>query len=129
MKFITFTAFSLAFCLISCKETPKTTDNTATKAVDTTASRGIEAAAAPTTPPDSLIVEVDSMGKVKLGNRSIALDDLPKALVDSSNALKKATGQAPKTITYKSRGAMMGVRGAVRDAIEEAQDSLKKMKK
>ena len=128
MKYTTFTAFLLAFCLISCKETPKTTDNAATKAVDSTAGRGIEAVA-PTVPPDSLIVEVDSMGKVKLGNRSIALDDLPKALVDSSNALKKATGQAPKTITYKSRGAMMGVRGAVRDAIEEAQDSLKKTKK
>ena len=130
MKYITSTAFLLTFLLFSCKETPKTTDNAATKAADSTASRGIEAvAAAPTTPPDSLIVEIDSMGKVKLGNRSIALDDLPKALVDSSNVLKKATGKAPKTITYKSRGAMMGVRGAVRDAIEEAQDSLKKTKK
>ena len=127
MKYTTFTAFLLAFCLFSCKETPKTTDNAAAQAADSTANRGI--ATAPTTPPDSLIVEVDSMGKVKLGNRSIALDDLPKALVDSSNALKKTTGHAPKTITYKSRGAMMGVRGAVRDAIEEAQDSLKKMKK
>jgi biopolymer transport protein ExbD len=130
MKQITFAAFLLTFCLFSCKETPKTTDNAATQAADTTANRGIEAmAAAPSTPPDSLIVEVDSMGKVKLGNRSIALDDLPKALVDSSNTLKKTTGQAPKTITYKSRGAMMGVRGAVQDAIEEAQDSLKKTKK
>ena len=127
MKHTPFTAFLLAFCLFSCKEAPKTTDNAAAQAADSTANRGIATAA--TIPPDSLIVEIDSMGKVKLGNRSVALDDLQKALLDSSNALKKTTGQAPKTITYKSRGAMMGVRGAVRDAIEEAQDSLKKMKK
>ena len=127
MKYTTFTAFLLAFLLFSCKETPKTTDNAAAQAADSTANRGI--GSAPTTPPDSLIVEVDSMGKVMLGNRSVTLDNLPKALVDSSNALKKTTGHAPTTITYKSRGAMMGIRGAVHDAIEEAQDSLKKMKK
>ncbi len=128
MKYITFATFLLTFCLFSCKETPKTTDNAAAQAADTTANRGITAS--PTTPPDSLIVEVDSMGKVKFGNnRDITLDDLPKALVDSSNTLKKATGHAPTTITYKSNGAMMGIRGAVQGAIEEAQDSLKKTKK
>jgi biopolymer transport protein ExbD len=110
----------------ACKETPKPTE-TAQNAVDSTANRAIQAAVvAPSTLPDSLIVTIDSMGKVMLGNRSIPTDDLAQALVDSSNALKKTFGKAPKTITYKSNGAMMGVRGAVRDAIDDAQDSLKK---
>jgi hypothetical protein len=130
MKQTIFTATLLAFLCFACKETPKATDNTAAQtAADSIAARALEAAAAPTTPPDSLIVIVDSMGKVMLGNRSVTLDDLPKILIDSSNALKKTTGHAPTTITYKSRGAMMGIRGAVHDAIEEAQDSLKKEKK
>lgn len=127
MKYTTFSAFLLAFLLFSCKETPKTTDNAAAQATDSIANRNSQTAATP--PPDSLIVNVDSMGRVTLGNRSVSLDDLPKVLVDSSNALKKTTGHAPKTIMYKSQGAMMGVRGAVSDAIEEAQDSLKKEKK
>jgi biopolymer transport protein ExbD len=113
----------------ACKETPKTTD-AAQNVVDSTAKRALEAAVAvPATLPDSLIVTIDSMGKVMLGDRSITTDDLAQALVDSSNTLKKVFGKAPTTITYKSNGAMMGVRGAVRDAIDDAQDSLKKVNK
>lgn len=127
MKQHFFTAFLSCFCFLACKETPKAADNGAMQALaDSTAKRVLEAAAAPTVTPDSIIVNIDSMGNVKLGNRSVTLDDLPKMLVDSCNSLKKTTGNVPKTITYKSNGAMMGIRGAVRDAIEEAQDSLKK---
>ena len=126
MKQHYFTAFMLFFCLFACKKAPKVTDNTMTQtAADSTAQRALEAAAAPKITPDSIIVNVDSMGKLTLGNRSISLYDLPKALVDSCKTLKKTTGNAPKTITYKSNGAMMGIRGAVKDAIQEARDSLK----
>ena len=127
MKQPFFTAFMLCFCFLACKQTPKATDNTATQtATDSTAQRALEAAAAPNITPDSIIVNVDSMGRVTLGNRSVTLEELPKLLVDSCKTLKKTTGNAPKTITYKSNGAMMGIRGAVKDAIQEARDSLKK---
>ena len=127
MKQPFFTAFMFCFCFLACKQTPKATDNTATQAAtDSTAQRALEAAAAPKITPDSIIVNVDSMGRVTLGNRSVTLEELPKLLVDSCKTWKKTTGNAPKTITYKSNGAMMGIRGAVKDAIQEAQDSLKK---
>ena len=126
MKQHYFTAFMLCFCFLACKQTPKATDNTTTQtAADSTAKRALEATAAPKTTPDSIIVSIDSMGKVTLGNRSVTLDELPKLLVDSCKTLKKTTGNTPKTITYKSNGAMMGIRGAVKDAIQEARDSLK----
>ncbi len=128
MKQLILTALVLSSVLFfACKETPKT-DNNAAATADSAANRGIEAAAAPTVPHDSLIVNVDSMGKVTMGNREISLDDLPKVLVDSSRFLEKATGKAPKAIVCKSNGAMMGIRGAVHDAIDDAQDSLKKVK-
>jgi hypothetical protein len=134
MKQTLFNAtFLLGLLFVACKENPKPVDNTAAmaqKALDSTAARALEAAAAvPTTPPDSLIVSIDSMGKVTLGNREVDLDNLEKILVDSSHALQKKFGKAPKTITYKSNGAMMGIRGAVRDVIDEAEDSLKREKK
>ena len=127
------TVFLFSFFLFACNETPKTNENAAEmaqKAIDSTAKRALEAAAAmPTTLPDSLIVTIDSMGKVTFGNREIITDDLAKVLVDSSHALSKKFGKAPKIITYKSNGAMMGVRGAVRDAIDDAEEVLKKEKK
>ena len=127
MKQRYFTAFMLCFCLLACKQTPKATDNTTIQTVaDSTAQRALEAAAVPKTTPDSIIVSIDSMGKVTLGNRSVTLDELPKLLIDTCKTLKKTTGNAPKTITYKSNGAMMGIRGAVKEAIQEARDSLKK---
>ena len=127
MKQHYFTAFMLFFCFLACKQTPKATDNTTTQtAADSTAQRALEAATAPKVTPDSIIVNVDSMGRVTLGNRSVTLEELPKLLVDSCKTLKKTTGNVPKTITYKSNGAMMGIRGAVKDAIQEARDSLKK---
>ncbi len=134
MKQTIFTTTLLfSFLFFACNETPKSADNTAkmaSNAMDSTAQRALEAAAAmPITPPDSLVVMIDSMGKVTFGNREIMTDDLAKALVDSSHALSKTFGKAPKTITYKSNGAMMGVRGAVRDAIDDAEEVLKKEKK
>jgi hypothetical protein len=134
MKQTIFTATLLSsFLFFACKETPKSVDNTAKmaqNAVDSTSKRALEpAAVVPTTLPDSLVVMIDSMGKVTFGNREITTDDLAKALIDSSHALSKKFGKAPKTITYKSNGAMMGVRGAVRDAIDDAQDVLNKEKK
>ncbi|MEY4905588.1 MAG: hypothetical protein RLZZ292_3403 [Bacteroidota bacterium] len=131
MKQLFFTAaIFTTFLFFACKETPKTNNNAATadqKPADSTQNRSVNAA--PAVMPDSLIVMIDSMGKVTLGNREYATDDLTKALIDSSLALKKTFGQLPKTITYKSNGAMMGVRGAVRDAIEDAQEALKKTMK
>jgi hypothetical protein len=131
MKQLFFTTAILSiFLFFACKETPKTNDNAATteqKSADSTKSRSVDAA--PSVMPDSLIVMIDSMGKVTFGNREFSTDGLAKALIDSSLSLKKTFGQLPKTITYKSNGAMMGVRGAVRDAIEDAQEALKKATK
>jgi hypothetical protein len=135
MKQTIFTTALLSGLLFfACKETPKPTTNTAEmaqKAVDSTANRGIEAmTAAPTTPPDSLVITVDSVGKVMMGNVEVkSMDNLSKMIIDSSNALKKTFGTAPKAIVCKSNGAMMGVRGAVRDAIDDAQNVLKKENK
>jgi hypothetical protein len=130
MKQLFFTTAILSgFLFFACKETPKTNDNAATseqKSADSTKNRTVDAAPAPSVMPDSLVVMIDSMGKVTLGNREITTDDLSKALIDSSLSLKKTFGKLPKTITYKSNGAMMGVRGAVRDAIEDVQEALKK---
>jgi arabinogalactan endo-1,4-beta-galactosidase len=126
------TALLLGTLFFACKETPKTPENVATaaeKAVDTTTKRVIETAVVPAIAPDSLIVTVDSTGKVMMGNVEIKnMDNLAKMIVDSSNALKKTFGKAPKTIVCKSNGAMMGIRGAIRDAIDDAQEALKKQK-
>jgi hypothetical protein len=133
MKQLFFTTAILSiFLFFACKETPKTNDNaviTEQKSADSTKNRNIDAASAPSVMPDSLIVMIDSMGKVTFGNREITTDDLSKALIDSTLSLKKTFGKLPKTITYKSNGALMGVRGAVRDAIEEAQEALKRLTK
>lgn len=135
MKQIIFTTALLSGLLFfACKETPKPVDNaaiTAQKALDSAATRALEAVAAvPTIAPDSLVITVDSVGKVMMGNVEVKdMDNLAKLLVDSSNALKKTFGKAPKAIVCKSNGAMMGVRGAVRDAIDDAQDVLKKENK
>lgn len=135
MKQTIFTATLVSgFLFFACKETPKPADNTAEmaqKAADSTAKRTLEAAATmPTTAPDSLIITVDSMGKVMLGKVAVTnMDNLSKMLVDSSNSLKKTFGKAPKVITYKSSGAMMGIRGAIHDAIDDAQEVLKKENK
>jgi hypothetical protein len=133
MKQLFFTTAILSiFLFFACKETPKTNDNAATteqKSADSPKNRGVDTAPAPSVMPDSLIVMIDSMGKVTFGNREFSTDGLAKALIDSNLALKKTFGQLPKTITYKSNGAMMGVRGAVRDAIEDAQEALKKATK
>ena len=66
MKQPFFTAFMVCFCFLACKQTPKATDNTVTQtATDSTAQRALEAAVAPKTTPDSIIVNVDSMGDRK----------------------------------------------------------------
>jgi hypothetical protein len=133
MKQLFFTTAILSVSLFfACKETPKNNDNTATtgqKSADSTKSRTVEAASVPAVMPDSLVVMIDSMSKITFGNREYTTDELTKALIDSSLSLKKAFGQLPKTISYKSNGAMMGVRGAVRDAIEDAEEALKKATK
>ena len=130
MKQLFFTTAILTSVLFfACKETPKNKDNAATaeqKSADSTKSRSVDAASVRAVMPDSLIVMIDSTGKITFGNREYTTDDLTKALIDSSLALKKTYNKLPKTITYKSNGAMMGIRGAVHDAIEDAQQALKK---
>ena len=132
MKQTIFTTILLAgFLFFACKETPKPDANTAEmaqKIADSTANRGIALpAAAPTTPPDSLIVTVDSVGKIMIGNVLVTdMENLSKMLIDSSNALKKTFGKAPKAIVCKSNGATMGIRSVIYDAIEDANKVLKK---
>jgi hypothetical protein len=133
MKQTLFTAGLLAGILFfACKETPKAAENVATaaeKTVDSTVKRGIETATIGAVAPDSLILTVDSTGKIMMGNVEIKnMDNLAKMIVDSSNALKKTFGKAPKAIVCKSNGAMMGIRGAIHDAIDDAQEALKKQK-
>jgi hypothetical protein len=133
MKQTIFTvSLFITFLFIACKETPKTADTAATtteKSIDSTTNRGLDGASVPSVAPDSLVVTVDSTGKVMIGKLEIKdMDKLAQILVDSSNALKKTFGKAPKVITCKSNGALMGIRGAVRDAIDDAQDVLKKEK-
>jgi hypothetical protein len=124
------TLLSITFLFIACKETPKTADTAATtteKAVDSITNRGLDVAPVPTVAPDSLVVTVDSTGKVMIGKLEVQdINKLTQMLVDSSNALKKTFGKAPKVITCKSNGALMGIRGAIRDAIEDANEILKK---
>jgi hypothetical protein len=133
MKQLFITTIILSGVLFfACKETPKTNENAATteqKSADSTQSRSVNISPAPAVMPDSLIVMIDSTGKIAFGNREYTTADLTKALIDSSLALKKTYGKLPKTITYKSNGAMMGIRGAVHDAIEDAQEALKKAPK
>lgn len=122
-------AFASLLLLSACKDTPKAVDNTVvvppsvpSSPVEPSLSRALD------TPPDSIIVEIDSMNHVMLGNRSISTDDLADKIVDSVKTIKKKYGKAPQTIMYRSKGGMMGTRGAVKDAVEDAKTTLKKEK-
>ena len=120
----------VATSLFACKDTPKPAETAATPPADTaqTASRGLEntTATLASKPPDSVVVEISERGIVTMDKREVNLDDLQKKLVDTVKTLKKKNGKAPDTIIYRSHGAMMGVRGAVKDAIQDAKTELKK---
>ena len=116
--------------LFACKDTPKPAETTMTVPVDTaqTASRGLENAQTPPTSKlsDSIVVNISERGLVTVGDREVDLDDLKTKLVDSVKTLQKKHGKGKDTIIYRSKGAMMGVRRAVKDAIQDAKTELKK---
>ena len=69
---------------------------------------------------------IDSTGKITLAGKVVYLDSLQGKLEDSLKTLKKNGQPLPDTIMYKTEGTvMMGVRGAVKDAINDARAKIK----
>lgn len=70
---------------------------------------------------------IDSVGHMTMGGKTIKLEEVKAKLIDSLMTLKKAGKPMPDTIMYKTEGTvMMGVRGALKEAIDEACEAVKK---
>lgn len=79
--------------------------------------------------PNPYWVTIDSMGKITFAGQSMTIDKLEKTLTDSLIALKRSGQPMPDTIMYETRGTvMMGIRGAVGDAINDARAAAQKVK-
>ena len=127
--------FALLIFIISCKNaenktaTQTVSEPSITSSVDTAKHTSVpqeyDVQAMKTSPPDTLFVDVYQNGKIKMGSRNIDFDSLTSNLTDTLRKIKKRTGRFPKVIHSRSNGeVLMGVRGATRDAIKDAKDSV-----
>lgn len=110
----------------ACTEQPKTGDNTVTKA-DTLISPALNRSIMADVSLDSLVVTADPKGHITVGNQVVEFDKLESKLVDTLQFMKKNYGKLPDTILYRSKGdVMMGTRGAIKDAINDAKTKVNK---
>ena len=73
--------------------------------------------------PNPYWVTIDSSSKITFDGKEIKdLDVLQKMLTDSLKAMKKSGQPLPDTIMFRTEGTvMMGMRGALHDAINDAR--------
>ena len=112
--------------IIACTEKPKSTENTVVKTDTIPVSASIRTVQ-DSLSSDSLVVLVDSTGIIRVGNQKIKLENLETKLVDSLKVFKKKYGKLPDTILCRTKGdVLMGTRGAIKDAILDAQEKAEK---
>lgn len=114
--------FLIVVSLFSCTEAPKSTENTGVQ-TDTTTTRSMPQ----NMPTDSLVIVVDSTGKITMGTEVVSFENLESKLVDSLTIIKKIHGKLPDTIICNTKGdVLMGTRGAIKDAILDAKEKVEK---
>ena len=117
----------VAFTLFSaCNNAEKTTSQTAAEAIPPT--RDIQDAPPPR--PNLYWVTIDSSSNITFDGKEIKdLEVLQKMLTDSLKAMKKSGHPLPDTIMFRTEGTvMMGMRGALHDAINDARAAAMKDK-
>lgn len=79
--------------------------------------------------PTIWTMEIEPNGMVIFGKQAIVLDNLQSKLSDSLKTYFAETQTLPDTIVYTTKGeVLMGVRGAVRDAIDGSLAQAKQLK-
>lgn len=74
-------------------------------------------------------MEIEPNGMVIFGKQAIILDNLQSKISDSLKSYFAETKTLPDTIVYTTKGeVLMGVRGAVRDAIDGSLAQAKQLK-
>ena len=126
VKKIIFSSLLASMLFTACNNADKTpTQATAETAADPT--RDIQDAPPPR--PNPYWVTIDSMGKITFDGKEMDVDKLQKTLTDSLKSMKKSGHSLPDTIMFRTEGTvMMGIRGAVYDAINDARSAAMKDK-
>lgn len=122
-KMVFFLVVSL---FMACKENSKTSENAVVNADSIPVSASVRSLK-DSTATDSLVIMVDSTGAIKMGNQKMSLETLETKLEDSLKIIKKKYGKLPDTILLRKKGdVLMGTRGAINDAIEDAKEKVEK---
>ena len=118
-KKIIFISILASALFIGCNDAEKASTPTTAEAIPPV--RDIQEA--PTPRPNPYWVTIDSSSKIMFDGKEIKdLDVLQKMLTDSLKAMKKSGHSLPDTIMFRTEGTvMMGMRGALHDAINDAR--------
>lgn len=122
-KMVLFLVVSL---FMACEEKPKTSETNVVNADSLSVASSIRSMK-DSIATDSLVISVDSTGAIKMGNQKMSLETLETKLEDSLKIIKKKYGKLPDTILLRKKGdVLMGTRGAINDAIEDAKEKVEK---
>ncbi len=125
-KKIVFSSILASTLVTACNSAEKTSTQTTAEAIPPM--RDIQDAPPPR--PNPYWITIDSTSKITFDGKEIKnLDVLQKMLTDSLKAMKKSGHPLPDTIMFRTEGTvMMGIRGAVHDAINDARAAAMKNK-
>ena len=122
-KMVFFLVVSL---FMACKENSKTSETNVVNADSLSVASSIRSMK-DSIATDSLVISVDSTGEIKIANQKMSLETLETKLEDSLKIIKKKYGKLPDTILLRKKGdVLMGTRGAINDAIEDAKEKVEK---
>ena len=125
VKKLIFSSLLASTLFTACNNAEKTPSQASDQA--TLPSRDMQDAPPPR--PNPYWVTIDSMGKITFDGKEMDVDKLQKTLTDSLKSMKKSGHSLPDTIMFRTEGTvMMGIRGAVYDAINDARSAAMKDK-
>ena len=118
IKKIIFSSILASTLFTACNNAEKTPTQTTAEAMPPP--RDIQDAPPPL--PNPYWITIDSTSKITFDGKEINdLATLQRILTDSLKAMKKSGHPLPDTIMFRTEGTvMMGMRGALRDAINDA---------
>ncbi len=125
-KKIVLSSIFTSMLFLACNNAGKTETQTTAEAIPPM--RDIQDAPPPR--PNPYWITIDSSSKITFDGKEIKdLDVLQKMLTDSLKAMKKSGHSLPDTIMFRTEGTvMMGMRGALHDAINDARAAAMKDK-